>query len=122
MSPLLSDSQLASLRAPIEEAFTTVATVTRSTISSDALGDDAVGPPVTIGTVKGWLSSAPIAEPGIDTGALVTANTYRWDCPVGSDIRPRDVLVIGGLKYTVTDTTANETIALCLSCTLRLKE
>ena len=122
MSPLLSDSQLAAMRAPLLSTFDTEATIKRITIGSDVLGDDAVGEPDTIGTVKGWLSSSPTAEPTLDGGALVTANTYRYDVPVGTDIKPRDILVINGTPYVVTDTTADETIPLCLSCSLRLKE
>jgi hypothetical protein len=122
MSGLLTASQLAAMRAPIEEAFTTEATIKRITVGSDVLGDDAVGDPVTIGTVKGWLSSAPTSEPTLDSGSLATVNTFRFDVPVGTDIKPRDQLVIGGNTYVVSDTTADETIPLCLSCSLRLKE
>jgi hypothetical protein len=119
---MLTPSQLAAVQSDLAKAFTTTATIKRSTIGSDELGDDATDPsPATIGTVKGWLSSSPNAEPTID-GGIVTANTYRFDCPVGTDIQPRDTLVIGSNSYVVTDTTADETIPLALAVSLRLRE
>lgn len=123
MSSLLSDSQLAALQNVAKPQFTTLATIKRPSPESDELGDDgAQKDPPTIGTVYGWLSSSPTAEPTLDGGALVTANTFRWGCPVGTDIRPRDRLVIGSATYVVTDTTADETWPVMLSCSLRLRE
>jgi hypothetical protein len=122
MSPLVSAAEVASLRADYERGFTTLATIKRPDFGSDELGDDAVDTdPATIGTVYGWLSGGPTAEPTND-GGIVTVNTHRFDTFVGTDIRPRDQLVIGGRSFTVTDTNTDETLPLSLSCTLRSRE
>lgn len=123
MSPLVSAAELAGLQADFARSFTTQATIKRPVTESDQLGDDdRSGTPTTVGTVMGALSSAPVAEQQLDGSSIVTANTYRWNCPVDTDIRPRDRLVIGDNTYTVSDTTKDESLPLCLSCTLRLRE
>ena len=120
---LLSAVELASLQSDMARSFTTTATIKRPVTESNELGDDdRSGEPQTIGTVKGWLSSSPTAEPTLDGSTLVTANTFRWVCPPDTDIKPRDHLVVGSNEYVVSDTTADETIPLALSCTLRLRE
>lgn len=120
-TPFLSAAQLAAIQDMAVPQFTTPAVVKRPTFESDELGDDAFDTtPATIGTVYGWLSSAPVPQAGLTGGDLAVVNTYRFGCPVGSDIRPRDLLVIGGLTYTVTDSNPDETWPVMLSCTLRL--
>ena len=121
-TPLLSAAQMAAIQAMALPQFTTPIVVKRPTIGSDELGDDAVDlDPETIGSgVKGWLSSAPVAEPSVDAADLTVANTYRLGVPVGTDIRPRDFVEIGGQTYRVTDTNPDETWPVMLSVTLRL--
>lgn len=120
---LVSDAELASLQADFARSFTTTATIKRPEFGSDELGDDAFDEdPATVGTVKGALSSSVAATAGLDGSAIVTTTTYRWNCPVDTDIRPRDRLVIGSNEYVVTDTTADESLPICLSVSLRLRE
>lgn len=120
--PLISDSQMASLQKVAIGQFETTATIVRPPFDADETGDGQGGKPKTIGTVVGWLTSAPSAEGQIDSGSFVTANTYRWNCAVGTDIRPRDFLDIGSNRYVVTDSTADETWPTMLSVSLRLRE
>ena len=121
MTFLLKDSQLAEIQKVAATGFKTPVTIKRATISSNELGDDLVGTLATIIELKGWLHSTPIAEPTMD-GGVVTANTYRLNLPVGTDVRPRDHVFIGASEYVVTDTTADETWPAMLNCSLRLRE
>lgn len=122
MSPLVSTSELAALQADFARGYTTLATIKRPVIGSDVLGDDAADTdPATVGTVYGWLASGPVPEAVMD-GGVVTVNTVRFDCPVGTDIRPRDWLAIGARTYIVSDTTSDETLPITLSVTMRIRE
>lgn len=73
-------------------------------------------------TLKGWFFSTPTRELSVDTGAVVTVNTYRLFLPVGTDIRPGDHVHVGAEDYTVTDTTAEGTWLPLLTCNLRKRE
>jgi len=75
-------------------------------------------------TVKGWFYSTPTPMQDVDTGAIVTANTYRLFLPVGTDIDPGDHVYVGNEPdaYTVSDTTAEGTWLPLLTCSLRRRE
>lgn len=120
--PLISNAQLASLQKIAARQFDTEARLLRPSFDADETGDGQGGKPVFIETIVGWLTSAPSAEGQVDSGSFVTANTYRWNCAVGTDIRPRDFLDIGSNRYVVTDSTADETWPTMLSVSLRLRE
>lgn len=73
-------------------------------------------------TVKGWFYSTPTEMFSVDTGAVVTANTYRLFVPVGTDIAAGDHVHVGSDDYTVIDTTAEGTWLPLLTCNLRKRE
>lgn len=76
-------------------------------------------------TVKGWFYSTPTPIQDVDTGAIVTANTYRLFLPVGTDIKVGDHVHVGNDPtddYTVSDTTAEGTWLPLLTCSLRKRE
>lgn len=73
-------------------------------------------------TVKGWFYSTPTPTQDVDTGMIVTVNTYRLFLPVGTDILVGDVVRVGADEYTVSDTTAEGTWLPLLTCTLRKRE
>lgn len=77
-------------------------------------------------TVKGWFYSTPTPLQEVDTGQIVTVNTYRLYLPVGTDIRPGDHVHVGNADprddYTVSDTTGEGTWLPLLTCSLRKKE
>jgi hypothetical protein len=60
----------------------------------------------------------------IDTGMIVTSNTYRLFVPVGTDIQIGDHVFVGPNPdaYTVSDTTAESTWTALLTCSLRRRE
>lgn len=75
-------------------------------------------------TVKGWFYSTPTPVQDVDTGMVVTVNTYRLYVPVGTDILPGDHVHVGTAPedYTVSDTTAEGTWLPLLTCSLRKRE
>lgn len=73
-------------------------------------------------TLKGWFYSSPAAMQDVDTGAIVTVNTYRLFLPVDTDISPGDRVQVGADEYTVSDTDAEGTWLPMLTCNLRKRE
>lgn len=76
-------------------------------------------------TVKGWFFSTPTPQQDVDTGMVVTVNTYRLYVPVGTDIKVGDHVHVETNPiddYTVSDTTAESTWLPLLTCSLRKKE
>ena len=77
-------------------------------------------------TVKGWFFSTPTPQQDVDTGMVVTVNTYRLYLPVGTDIKAGDHVHVGSADprddYTVSDTTAESTWLPLLTCSLRKRE
>jgi hypothetical protein len=73
-------------------------------------------------TVKGWFYSTPNPVQEIDSGQVVTVNTYRLYLPVGTDILVGDHVHVGDMDYTVSDTTAESTWLPLLICSLRKRE
>jgi hypothetical protein len=72
--------------------------------------------------VKGWFYSTPTPVQQVDTGMIVTVNTYRLFLPVGTDVLPGDHVHVGAEDYTVSDTTAESTWLPLLTCSLRKRE
>jgi len=77
-------------------------------------------------TVQGWFFSTPTPQQDVDTGMVVTVNTYRLYLPVGTDIKAGDHVHVGSADprddYTVSDTTAESTWLPLLTCSLRKRE
>jgi hypothetical protein len=74
------------------------------------------------GTVKGWFYSVPADTQDVDTGMVVTTNTYRLLVPVGTDIDPGDKVTVGADEYIVSDTDREGTWLPMLTCHLRKRE
>lgn len=93
---------------------------------ANAYGDDALDYIATNDSrrfwVKGWIFSTPTQVQSVDTGAIITVNTYVFRCPVGTDILPGDELEVNGNVYTVSDTTVENTWKALIDCNLRLRE
>lgn len=121
MTFLLKDSQMKEIQFHAQAGMKTPVTIKRSVVTSNELGDDNVGSLETVVETRCWLHSTPTAEPTLD-GGIVTANTYRMNLPVGTDVLPRDHVFINDTEYVVTDTTADETWPAMLNCSLRLRE
>lgn len=94
--------------------------------AANAYGDDALIYTVTSETrrqaVKGWFFSTPTQVQSVDTGEIVTVNTYRLFVPVGTDVLVGDHVHVGTEDYTVSDTTAESSWLPLLTCSLRKRE
>ena len=92
----------------------------------NAYGDDALTWIETgesrVANVKGWLYSTPTPVQEVDSGSVVTVNTYRLYVPVGTDVKPGDRVVIGSEEFTVSDTTCESTWPALLNVSLRHRE
>jgi hypothetical protein len=133
---ILWPSQLAKVREVAFLAMTQQVSVYRredapAPAPSGDYGDDALTFTQTVETkraqVKGWVTSTPTPMQQVDSGAIVTANTYMLYVPVGTDILPGDhVFIEGSLSeeadFTVSDTTHENTWAPMLACSLRHRE
>lgn len=130
---LLSDAQLAAVQNVAKLGMQTDVTIwPRSTTTGLEVTDGPYGSSVSFSelpetatetaTVKGMFHSQPTPTPDVDSGQLVTVNTFRLWVPVGTRIYPGDQVVITGNTYQVTDTTADETWPAFLECSLRRAE
>lgn len=120
-TPFFSDASLAHLRSFAAPAMTMDITIAHRVVTQNAYGDDVVSYSSGV-SAKGWLYSMPTALQGEDFGALVTANTYRLFVPVGTDIRPGDLVTHGADVYAVSDTTYESTWNVMIRCSLRRRE
>lgn len=127
---LLTDKQLERVRSMAVLGMVTPITIERQSEGTIPVGGD-YGDDFTTytetsesrrTTVKGWFYSTPTEMFSVDTGATVTANTYRLFVPVGTDIAPGDHVHVGSGDYTVIDTTAEGTWLPLLTCNLRKRE
>jgi len=114
---LVSASELGALQVVAESGMTTPAIVQRRATVADADGQHSAW--TTVGTILGWLFSEPSPVITLNAGEQVLVNTYRWFCPVGTDILSGDKLTIGGSEFTVSDTTQESTWLPLLRCSLR---
>jgi hypothetical protein len=124
VSPLLTASELLEVQKVAEEGMTSPVTIYRRTAvpaDSDEF-DDELTYIEQATQVMGWVYSNPTPVAMIDSGALVTVNTYRLYLPVGTDIRPGDRVNVADREFTVTDTTAPSTWPALLNVSLRRRE
>jgi len=126
----LSDRQMARVRDVAQLGMTTTVTILERSAGTPPAGgdygDDFVDYTETSesarATLKGWFFSTPTTMQDVDTGAIVTSNTYRLFLPVGTDISPGDRVQVGADEYTVSDTDAEGTWLPMLTCNLRKRE
>lgn len=128
MSPLLSANELDALRQVALLGMVTPVYVKRRITSDTAYGDDDRVTYTLVATTGGWFFSRPTPVADVDTGALITVNTYRLFVPVGTDILAGDEVSTDSdpsdsdVVYTVTDTTFESTWLPLLTCSLRKRE
>lgn len=75
--------------------------------------------------VNGWFYSTPTPVQEVDSGQIITINTYRLFLPVGTDVLPGDLIHVAVNPtgdYVVSDTTAEGSWLPLLTCSLRKKE
>lgn len=117
---LVSASELAALRGVAELGMTTTAIVQRRTTVTDVDGSHSAWTPGI--TITGWMFSEVSPVLTINAGETALVNTYRWFCPVGTDIRSGDKLTVSGNEFQVSDTNEESTWLPLLRCSLRRVE
>lgn len=131
MGRLLTDAQLASIQQIAKLGMQTKVTIERRTATTGLeTTDDPYGSSVSFdanedperAVVYGMLHSTPTPVAQLNSGQLVTINTYRLWVPVGTEIDPGDHVLIADHSYVVSDTTADETWPAFLACSLRMAE
>ena len=119
---LLSDAQMAALQEVALLGMKTPITIQRKVTSDTDYGDLENVSYSTVASVKGWFYSTPTPTRDVDTGSVVTANTYRLFVPIGTNVRDGDQILVGSEIYTVSDTTKESTWTALLTCSLRKRE
>lgn len=119
---LLSAAQLAAVQGVALTGMQTPITIQRRSTQDSVYGDGDEVVYTTVATAKGWFHSSPTPMQEQDSGALVTANTYRLFLPVGTNVKIGDRVLVGAEQYVVSDTTAESTWKALLSCSLRKRE
>ncbi len=126
----LTPNQLERVRDVALLGMITPVVIERRTPSSPPLGgdygDDFVEFPETNQSrrtdIKAWVYSTPTPEQSVDTGQIITVNTYRMFVPVGTDVLPGDIVHVGTDDYTVSDTTGESSWLPLLTVSLRKRE
>lgn len=140
---ILTASELGAIRSLGELGMVTEVTITRSSnVPVDPLavgydpstdyGDDqmSVFTPVSgalqpIGVTSAWFLTTPLAS-SADTGQgmLTTISHHIIRMPIGTDVKPQDVLVASdtGSEYLVIDTNADDTWPEWLDATVTRRE
>ena len=124
--PLVSASQMASLRSIGERAMQVNVTIRlvggyAHDDDSNPFGDDdwevaASGADVT---VKGWLKSSMGRTFDEDSGQIVAVEDFTLRVPYGTVIRPRALVFIAGLEYVVVEVASEETWPIWTECYIR---
>jgi hypothetical protein len=129
---LLTQGQLAAVRRAAVLGMTTPIVIERRSEgaipSGGDYGDDFLEFTETTESrrtsVLGWFYSTPTPMQDVDTGVVVTSNTYRLYLPVGTDIDVGDHVFVGSNPdaYTVSDTTRESTWGALLEVSMRRRE
>lgn len=117
-----SSAQMAKMQAFALTGMQTKVTIKRRATTDSDYGDGEIVAWTTITTTSGWLYSTPTPVQEMDTGSVITVNTYRLFLPVGTNVKPGDQAVIGTDTYIVSDTTGESTWQAMLVCSLRKRE
>lgn len=127
---LISSNQLGAIQRVSERGMSTEVEIFRRGPADlpppqDDYGDDVEYEETTESTttvVRGWLRSIPTQEQDVDSGAIVTTNSWVLRVPVGTDIQTGDEVRIDGSEYTVQGTDSDNTLLPFITCDLRRRE
>lgn len=120
--PLLSPRQMSAIQRYARAGMTDIVDISRPSQSDSVYGDAEAIVYTFVGSTKAWFRSQPTPVATADVGVLVTINTYRLLVPTGTDIQPKDQVLVRSETYLVTDTTAESTYQPYLQASLRRRE
>lgn len=121
--PLLTEAQLAGIRAYGERGMTVDVTFTRrSAYATDAdnpFGDDDISYESTSFTVKGWIINVMHREMDEDSNRVVALHDVTLRVPFGTPVETRDLATVLGIQYVVVETNNEDTWAEWGTCYLK---
>lgn len=117
------DELVAGVR-PLGEQFmeTDVTITTRLPYAADdpaPFGDDTLGFQTTTTVVKGWVVAEPTTSFSEDVNQIIQSGLTRVRVPFGTKVEPGDKVLLGAVKYTVVDSTAESDLAVWVVVYLR---
>jgi hypothetical protein len=122
--PLVSESQLNSLRSVVESGLITDVIVINSTKVDSPFGDDEYAPEGESlrQTVKGWLREVPAGTIDVVSGVMASTGVYRLFLPLGTTIANGDRVIVNDAQYIVQDTNQDSTYKVTLKVSLKRAE
>jgi hypothetical protein len=118
VSGLLSTSQLNALSKLVKQGMTTDLVIWDHVIEESDNGTEETW--VERGeSIKGWFHSTPTPVMTVGSGLQGTVNTHRLFLELGTDIENGDRVYVGTDRFTVEDTTHEDTIQAMLTVSLR---
>lgn len=118
MSGLLSTNQLAALSKLVKQGMTTDLVIWDHVTVESANGVEETWV-ARSESVKGWLHSTPTPVMTVGNGLQGTVNSHRLYLELGTDIENGDRVYVGNDRFTVEDTTHEDTIQAMLTVSLR---
>jgi hypothetical protein len=123
---LLTTAQLAAIQSFGRKSMTIDCDIYKrqpfSFDDSNPFGDDTVTYADTAVTVKGWLVPVDSVDFSTDIMQVISAGNFVLRVPVGTDVDPRDRLVIGGKTYYCSESAIEESWPEWITVRLRRKQ
>jgi hypothetical protein len=114
--------RLSWLKGRAQREMNDTAQVVRTTTAANAEGGQ-TETTATVATVACRLaaqsSSSAIGAERSEGGRVVAVTLWTCYLPVGTDVRPADVLMVNGVRYEVTDSDGSKTDAAVIAVSLR---
>lgn len=115
-------SRLSWLKGLAQQDMNSTAEVMRTTTVANAEGGQ-TETEVLVATVPCRLaaqsSSSAIGQERPEGGRVVAVTLWTCYLPIGTDVRPQDVLMVNGVRYEVTDDSAAATDSAVVAVSLR---
>ena len=123
---LLTSAQMAAIQAFGRKSMTVDCAIYKRAAfafdDSNPFGDDTVTYAVTPVTVKGWLVPLDNVDFSVDIMQIVSVGNFILRVPVGTDVEPRDKLVIGGETYYCSESAVEESWPEWVTVRLRRRQ
>ena len=124
MKPLLSASQLTAIQQVGQSGMQVDVVFKRPVFGSDELGDDAPDQdPQIVAQVKAYVREVggDVAG-GVDVARITTTRTFEIGVPIGTDVQARDIAIVNGREFRVSQVDDDDTWPNMLNCSVRRAE
>lgn len=122
--PLVTESQLNSLRSVVELGMVTDVTIINVEQADSPFSDDEMVKEGEGGrqVVKGWLREVPAGTIDVVSGVMANTGIYRLFLPLGTQIENGDRVVVNDEEFIVQDTNQDSTYKVTLRVSLARAE